>query len=448
MINELTSAINNILCSDIPIELVQLPRKNLIQIFTELGLQDKVDLLKFWHENTITCIKCDGVIDYTYEPHSLDKNRLKIFEIRKFYQGFLLRFPNLTSPNKIDEYKEPKLLHQMITEYNEWVTLFGIDTVPKLNEIVFSKKIDQLKFVAESLHEKKLFEIADKLCSNFSNKRIISIAGPSSSNKTTFAKRLALSLKSNGFSSLVIEMDDFFHNLEDIPHEPGEECDWESIECLNVKLIGERVNQMLLGETVPRRKYDWTNGVSYDDPHETMRLEPNSFLILEGIHGLNPQLLNVLGKERVTPIYVQALSPLKVDLNHRFPCSDLRLIRRLIRDYLFRGSYPPRATLERWTSVRLGEMNNIFPYQEKAEIFFNSSLFYEVPVLGTIGKGLLMEASLPPEDENPESPVAIEANNDALRLLKLISFFHPLTTEIVPHISCICEFIGGSDLKY
>lgn len=289
--------------------------------------------------------------------------------------------------------------------------------------------------------------MADKLTENFANKKVITIAGPSSSNKTTFALRLQISLRVNGYESLVIGMDDFYKDRADIPVGPNGEQDFEVITALNIPLLSQRVKALLNGESVPARRFDFVKGVGYDNEKEQLHLHKNQFLIIEGIHGLNPDLLEGLGRENVTPIYVSALTPVNIDSNHRFSTSDLRLIRRMIRDYRYRG-YSPRSTLRRWPSVRKGEVKNIFPYQENAEMFFNSSLVYELPVLMIFGKGLLSEATIPEKGEDPNTPESQLISSEARRLLGLINFFYPVSVEVVPHISLIREFVGGSDFQY
>ena len=297
------------------------------------------------------------------------------------------------------------------------------------------------------MHEQKFAQIADKLAAGFPAKRIVTIAGPSSSNKTTFAKRLAISLRVLGFTSVVVEMDDYFRDNKEIPFGPDGLQDFEHISALNVELLGERIKKLTAGEKIPERRFLFKKGIGMDQG-TMIELPKNAFLILEGIHGLNPILLDALGgKDQVCPIYVSALTPVNIDCNHRFPTSSLRLIRRMVRDYRFRG-HSPRDTLMRWASVRKGEERNIFPYQANAELFFNSALVYELPVLAIFGKGLLAEASMPGPDEDPNSPRAEELTKEALRLQGLLNYFYPVSVEHVPHISCIREFVGGSDLKY
>jgi len=335
----------------------------------------------------------------------------------------------------------------MFSEYSDWAKLLNVESVGKLNQCIANGEIKRVKMVAEGLHERKLAKIAQKLAENFPAKRVITIAGPSSSNKTTFAKRLAIQLKVSGFSSVVIEMDDYFQDSIKIPYGPDGLQDFEHISAMNVELLGERVHALLAGESIPARKFNFKLGQGVDDPVKTLKLGENCFLILEGIHGLNPLLLEHIGRDDVTPIYVSALTPLNIDYNHRFPTSDLRLIRRIIRDNQFRGQ-SPRTTIRRWTSVRVGEERNIFPYQQNAKLFFNSSLVYELPVLSIYGRVLLSEATQPAPDEDGDSPESQDVSDEARRLLGLINNFYPLSPEMVPKISCIREFIGGSDLQY
>lgn len=447
MIKSVSDAVNAILNGDSEIEFVSLEREKLIEKFQKMNLEDKVGVLKTWQDEFIPCVKCGEFIDYTFEPMSTDKERLKLFEIRKYAEGLVIRFPTLLNPNVLGEWKDPSALLGMFNEYNEWAKLLRVDDVAKLNKFIYKRKIDDVKWVAEGLHEKKLSKIAEYLVNNFEKKRIVTIAGPSSSNKTTFAKRLAIALRVCGYKSTVIEMDDYYKNRCDIPFGPDGLQDFEHISAINVDLLSERVAMLLRGESIPKHKFDFQSGLGIDSKTEMITLKPKNFLILEGIHGLNPYLLEKFGRDLVTPIYVSALTPLNIDSNHRFPTSDLRLIRRMIRDYRYRG-YSPRKTLARWTSVRMGEERNIFPYQQNAELFFNSALVYELPVLSIYGKSLLSEATIPEPDEDTESQQSKDISSEARRLLGMLNLFYPVSLEVVPHISCIREFIGGSDLKY
>jgi uridine kinase len=423
-------------------------RDALIRHFTANELTDKIGVLKSWQKETISCLRHGSFIDYTVEPVSLDLERLRIFEIRPYAEGIVQRYPRGLNPWALGEWHNPRVLHEMFGEYAAWAKLLNCGTVAELNDIVYRRKIDDLKWIAEGLHEQKFVELAEYLAGRFATKRIVTIAGPSSSNKTTFAKRLAIGLRVHGYQSLVIEMDDYFQDADAIPYGPDGLQDFEHISAMNTEVLGERVRRLLAGEKVPARRFNFVRGKGEDHPKKILELPKHAFLILEGIHGMNPLMLETLGgRDKVCPIYVSALTPVSIDANHRFPSTSLRLIRRMVRDYHFRGQ-SPRMTLQRWQSVRRGEEMNIFPYQANAEVFFNSALVYEISVLSTFAKGLLAEASFPGDDEDPLSEQAKEISREAVRLQGLLSFFYPIAVEVVPHISTLREFVGGSDLEY
>ena len=443
----LISKLHEILKNPDPIVLDTMPRNDIIKLFKEKGYKDKLGVIKAWQDANIPVIKCGDMFDYVLEPMSTEKSVLDIFEIHAYDDGILLRLPTMLSPTEIKEWKDPTVIHNMFNEYDEWARLIHCENVSKLNQAIFTNEIKTVRMVAEGLHERKIALIAEHLCQHFNEKRVITIAGPSSSNKTTFAKRLDIQLRVNGFSSTIIEMDDYFQDGDKIPFGPDGLQDLEHISAMNVELLAERVHKLLAGEPVPVRKYNFKRSKGEDDPKRRIFLEPGSFLIMEGIHGLNPELLTHIGTTFVTPIYVSALTPINIDMNHRFATSDLRLIRRIIRDNQFRG-VSARKTLRRWTSVRVGEERNIFPYQSNAELFFNSSLVYELPILSVPARVLLSEATMPADDEDPTTEEAKDITEEARRLLALIDLCYPLSSESVPTNSCIREFIGGSELKY
>ena len=438
---------HHVLNSPMEIKIERVNRGELEEFFSEHGFTDKLGLLKTWSDELITCIHVGDYMDYVLEPMSTNKDRLRIFEVKAYNDGIVLRFPTILNPTVIFDWEDPSGLFEMFRENKEWAELIECDTVAKLNEIIYERRVDDIKWVAEGLHQQKLAKIAKYLVKHFDEKKIITIAGPSSSNKITFAKRLAISLKIKGFDAIVMSMDDFYKDVADIPADENGVKDFEAITALNLDVLSERIHRILDGETVPGRRYDFTKGVGYDDEEEQFSLPENSFLIIEGIHGLNPELLSALGRDSIVPIYVSALTQVNLDFNHRFPTSDLRLIRRIIRDYNTRG-YSPRKTISRWTNIRIGEEKNIFPYQGNAELFFNSALIYELPIYTIMGKALLAEATIPEYGEDPRDPKTAEITKEARRLLGLLNFFYPCSIEIVPHISCIREFVGGSDLKY
>ena len=447
MLEKLRKSIADFIAEHKTMERVEIPRNELFKRFMEDNRHDKIGVLKTISDNPVRCVKCDNFIDYELEPMQMDLTKLPVYGLRLYHTGFVLRMPTLLSPNQLQQWSDPAAQLEMFNEYTEWAELVGVDNVSKLNEQIYQDKVEDIKWVCEGLHQRKLAKIAYALVEGFPEKKIVTIAGPSSSNKTTFAKRLAIALRVNGFQSLVIEMDDYFLNRDDTPFGPDGLRDFESITALNVELLADRVHKLCKGEEVPRRKFNFKDGIGYDVEEEKQKLGEKTFLILEGIHGLNPELLMHLGRDEVVPIYVAPLTPLSIDNTHRFPTTDLRLIRRIIRDHKYRG-YSARKTIGRWTSVRVGEEKNIFPYQGNSEMFFNSSLVYELPVLSIFARSLLAEATVPEPDENPNDPVTKEITREARRLLGLANLFYAIPLQDVPHISCIREFTGGSDLKY
>lgn len=447
MLTQLKQGISDFISTNESLELVEIPRKDLLKKFVDAKRNDKVGVIKTISKSNIKCIKCGEFVDYLLEPMETNLSRLPVYEIRKYHVGFVLRLPTLLSPDKIQEWVEPTSQSEMFDEYTEWAELIGVDNIAKINDVVYHKKVEEIKWVCEGLHQRKLAKLAIQLIAGYPAKRVITIAGPSSSNKTTFAKRLSIALKVNGYDSLVIEMDDYFLNRDDTPFGPDGLRDFESIRALNVSLLSERVHKLIQTQSIPRRKFDFINGVGYDIEDQQQKLGEKCFLILEGIHGLNPELLDHLGRDEVVPIYVAPLTPLSIDNTHRFPTTDLRLIRRIIRDHKFRG-YSARTTIRRWTSVRMGEEKNIFPYQNNAQMFFNSSLVYELSVFSIFARSLLSEATVPEKGEDLNDPMTKEITREAKRLLMLANLFYAIPSQDVPHISCIREFTGGSDLKY
>jgi len=444
---KLSNKMKEIVTSSIPIEKQSIGRAELLKFFQEVGRMDKVGVLKAWQDHFIPCISYDGFIDYQIEEMCTDKKRLQVFEIRLYDKGLLLRFPTLMSPNKLAEWKDRPVLHQIFTEAEDWAELLKADHVADVNEAILNTRINEIRRINEGLHEKKISKIAQELAKNFSQKRVILIAGASSSNKTTFAKRLCIQLRVSGYGATLIEMDDYFMDVKDIPVDKNGKRDFEHISALNVAVLSDRVHSLLKGESVPSRKFNFKAGKGEDNSSKPMVLPNNNFLILEGIHGLNPELISHIGADIAIPLYVAALTPMHIDMNHRFPTSDLRLIRRCIRDHQYRGM-SVRKTIQMWTTVRVGEERNIFPYHMNAAMFFNSALVYELPVFSIFGRSLLCEATVPDPDEDPESIESQQITEEARRLLGLLNFFYPLSPERISKISCIREFIGGSDLAY
>lgn len=447
VINEVKNKLNEMLSNDIPIEFQMVGRTELLKFFQDLKRDDKVGVLKAWQDHFIPCVTFDGYIDYKLEEMSTDKERLKIFDIIKYDDGLIIRYPTMMNPNSIPEWKDRPVLHAIFKETAEWANILRADNCAQLNEAIYTKRIEQLRMINEGLHEKKIAQISHHLVDNFHKKRVVTIAGASSSNKTTFAKRLCIHLKVAGYGATLIEMDDYFQDGHKIPVDKSGKKDLEHISAMNVSLLAERVHKLLAGESIPVRKYNFPKAIGEDDPNKKFNLPEKNFLILEGIHGLNPELLEHIGKDIAIPLYVCALTPIHIDNNYRFTTSDLRLIRRCIRDHNYRGC-SVRWTLKTWTTVRVGEERNIFPYHENAEMFFNSALLYELNALSIKGRVIFSHATFPDPNEDSKSDESKFITSEAQRLLSLLNLFYPLSSEKISRISTIREFIGGSDFKY
>ena len=433
-IDKLSAKIDKWLKNEKEIELTTAPLSKLIAIFEKEHLKNKPINLRKWNVNPVPAVRFGQHIDYRIQPMETDKKLLK-FEIQKYNNGLLLRFPTITHPNSIPPFQDCQRLFSIIEEYEQWGTIIGVESIPHLNEHIHKNGIKELVWISEGLHEKKISQIADALVEEFPKKRVIYIAGPTSSGKTTFAKRLSIHIKVNGFNTHQLSMDDYFVGRGEIPFDENGFQNYEAFDVLDRNLLCERINRMLNGDEIPIRKFDFNQGKSFDF-EEFVKLEDNDFIILEGIHGLNPKLTSLIDDGNVQRIYVSAITQLNIDAVHRLSTSDNRLLRRLVRDVQFRG-YSPTETLQRWNSVRLGEEKNIFPFQGEADLFFNSALAYELPVLSTYTSKLLEEVSF---DNSTQ--------DDVDRLLTLLAFFEPLKGDIVPGTSILREFIGGSEFDY
>lgn len=420
---------------DNPVEIVldSQPRKNVQLDLQNLNSLSKLELLRQWKGDWIPLIHFGPHWDLQLGEMETNKSLLKIFQLLKYNDGFIIRFQN--DKGIFPPFKDQPKLFSIIEEHEQWGTILRISTIRELNELIRSGDIQEMIWVAEGLHEKKISDISDHIVNEFPHKRIIPIAGPSSSGKTTFAKRLGIQLRVNGFNTIQISMDDYFIDRGDLKPNHEGELDFESIDSINMDLLCHRLNELLNGKNIPKREYDFQTGRGHDT-EETIILGNRDFILLEGIHGLNPVLREKMGSMRCQRIYVSAITQMNIDANHRVSTSDNRLIRRMVRDYKYRG-YSSMETLTRWPMVRHGEDMNIFPFQEEADFMFNSSLVYELPVLAKYAIPLL-------KDIGKDSLFAIEAE----RLKTFLSFFEVIDEELVRRISILREFIGGSEFNY
>ncbi len=373
---------------------------------------------------------CEDYFNYFYGVMPVSTGYMQVFDIMKYGEGFLVRFPSKSNPKVLQKFKDTKKLLATLEDYEKLHTILNINTIYKLNKEVTEGRISEDILIDEALHEKKIAGIADDILKR-KNVKMILIAGPSSSGKTTFAQRLGIQLKINGLKPVTISVDNYFVERDQNPKDENGNYDFECIEAIDLKLFNEHLLRLLNGETVEVPTFDFTKGTKVFDG-KTMKLKENEVLVVEGIHCLNDRLTSLIPKEQKYKIYISALTVLNIDYFNRISTTDTRLVRRIVRDYQFRG-YSALHTLKMWESVNRGEEKNIFPYQEEADSMFNSSLIYELGVLKDYAMPLLSEI------DNSHREYA-----EAKKLYRFLSYFKSIPTEDIPSHSLIREFIGGS----
>lgn len=382
----------------------------------------------------VTLYYCEDYFNYFYGVLPISTGLIKNFEIIKYDDGVLIRYPDEKNPNKLIDFKETPKLYNTLKEYENVHKILGIDTLYKLNKIIETDRIKEYILLDEALHEKKIAKIADEIIKN-NNIKLITIAGPSSSGKTTFSKRLELQLKINGLKPVTISVDNYFVEREETPLDENGKYDFECIEAIDTKLLNEDIIKLLNGEEIQAPTFNFHTGRK-EYRGNTMKLAKDEVLVMEGIHCLNDNLTYLIPKEQKYKIYISALTVLNIDYYNRISTTDTRLIRRIVRDNQFRG-YSAEHTLEMWESVKKGELKNIFKFQEQADIMFNSSLIYELAVLKKYAIPLLNQIS-------PKSPTYSEAK----RILSLLKYFKDIPDDNIPSQSLLREFIGNSIFEF
>jgi uridine kinase len=424
-----------LIAEDVPFVRTELPISEAIKRFAAAGLDDKVELLQHRDpEDTISVYYCGDLLNHFYGQLVPSTGLLHAFDIHLCGPGFVLLFPPHGRPDELPEYVHEERMFAVYQEYERWSRILGVRTVAHLNGIIKQGAVKEYILIAEALHEKKLAQIADMITNHPRHPRIVLLSGPSSSGKTTTVKRLSIQMRINGMRPLLLGLDDFFVERERTPRDASGDYDFEAFDAIDVPLLQATVQRLLSGEEVAVPKFDFVQGRPV--PGHKVRLEPGQPLILEGIHALNPGLLPSIPDGMKFKLYISPLTHLNIDDHNRLASSDARLIRRLVRDSRYRG-YDAIATLGRWPSVRRGEERNIFPYQNRADCIFNSSLPYEVCVLKQYAVPVLKEVPR-------EHPL----HSEAARLLKFMSYFEEIKTDFVPRHSLLREFIGGSAFKY
>lgn len=415
---------------DLPINKIKVKRQEAIKIFKSYGMDDKVLLLNHVSFENVKLYELDGRYDYFYGQMAYSTGVIKAFDLMYYDPGFILRYPERDDLSILAKFKENRKLSQIFIETERWLNILNVGEVGTLNDKVENKDFKDLIMVSEALHEKKIAQIADMI-KNRKETKVVLIAGPSSSGKTTFANRLSIQLRVNGYSPIPISLDDYFIDREDNPKDENGEYNFETIYSIDLKLFNYHLTCLLKGEEIEIPSYNFKKGKREWRGHK-LNLPSNAVLVIEGIHGLNPTLTTSISDNQKFKIYISALTQLNLDNHNRIVTTDIRRVRRIVRDYLSRG-YGGEDTLKMWPSIRRGEEKNIFVFQEEADVMFNSTLVYELCVLK---KYALQELEKIKED----SPVYLETS----RLKSFLGFFKEIDKDYVPTNSILREFIGGS----
>lgn len=424
-----------IIKEDLPITREEIPTEQAVHIFNKERLKDKAELMDTRGRLFTSVYYLNRVVNYFYGTLAPSTGCLKVFDLIPYKDGMLLRLPNRSKPSEVLPLIVQDKLFQVFSENKRWGKIMEVTNIGSLNRMVEQKYVSPMIKINEALHEKKISLIADKIKSRHKKVKVILIAGPSSSGKTTFSKRLSVQLMVNGVKPVNLSLDNYFVNREDTPRDEKGEYDYECIEALDIATFTDNILRLVKGEEVELPKFSFETGQRYYDG-EKIKISKNNIIVVEGIHGLNPKLTQLLPTEALFKIFVSALTSISIDNHNLINPTDNRLIRRMVRDYKYRN-YSALETLKRWESVLLGEQKHIIPYQEEADAIFNSALIYELGALKTQAEPLLREVT----QQHPE-------HSKALRLLKFFSYIQAVPSQEIPPTSILREFLGGSSFKY
>lgn len=437
-IENIKQRMDSVIAQDIPIVRERMLSQEVIALYTQMGLTDKIELLESRPRLYVSLYRLANVVGNFYGSLAPSTGYLNLYDIRKYFNGIYLAVPKQSDPSQLEPMVAQDKMFDIFSEYKRWVNVIGVSNIGSLNNKILAGETRELINMAEAFHEKKVAHIADKIYDANMQKgtKVVFVSGPSSSGKTTFSKQIGIQLSILGLKPALISLDDYFVNRDQTPIDEKGEYDYEALEAVDVELFNDHLNSLLQGESVAIPTYDFISGMRVYKPEKTLSLEANSVLVVEGIHGLNPKLTERVEDHYKFKIYISALTTISLDNLSRISTTDNRLIRRLVRDYYNRGASAV-ATLRRWQSVRRGEDMHIFPYQENADIMFNSSLFYEISVLKQFVEPLLHSV--------PDTEVEY---SEAQRILKFLDNFCTMSTDCIPPTSVLREFIGKSCFSY
>ena len=437
-IREIEQKMQAIIDEDIPFQRIENHTEDVVRLFRERGMIDKAELLETSGQLYTSYYRLGDTVDYYYGSLVPSTGYIRNFDIMQYYDGLLLRIPNRTNPEKLEEVVRQDKMLEVFQEYHNWNKILGINTVGSLNVACNKGFATELINVSEALQEKKISQIADEITNrNRDGKRVrlVLISGPSSSGKTTFSKRLSVQLMTNGIRPFPISMDDYFVDREKTPLDKNGQHDFESLYALDIPFFEKQLQDLLAGREVELPRFNFTTG-KREPSGKKLRINDSMILILEGIHALNPALTPNIPSENKYKIYVSALTTILLDNHNYIPTTDNRLLRRIIRDYKYRN-YSAEQTIARWPSVRAGEDKWIFPYQEYADAMFNSALLFELAVLKDYAEPILRKV-----------PNNCPEYSEAHRLLRFLSYFVSVRDDELPPTSLLREFLGGSSFRY
>ena len=435
IINNVKKRMKEIVEADLPIKKIVMSKDEAKEFYKTHKSQNGILQIENDDKGEVCLYTCNNYYNYFYGVMPLSTGYINIIDLQKYKNGFIVRYPNKSNPKELGEFRESKKFLAKLQEYDQIYKLMRISTIQELNNEVRSGRSKDVILTSEALQEKKIAELAEQIASKKDVKMVL-IAGPSSSSKTTFAKKLGFQLKIKGLRPVTIGTDDYFVERPQTPRDENGDYDFETIDALDLDLFNDHLTRLINGETVNIPTFDFKKGTKHYSDDKKLHLDDDEILVIEGIHCLNDKLTSKIPKENKFKIYISDLTVLNIDNFNRISTTDTRLIRRIVRDYNFRG-YSAKETLDRWPSVNRGEQKNIFPYQEEADAMFNSSMVYELGVLAKYAKPLLKEI----KSDEPEY-------SEARRIISFLEYFEEIDETPIPNNSLLREFIGGSVFDY
>ena len=437
-VQRIKQRMKEIIAEDLPFERFEKHTDEVVELFRQKGMKDKVQLLETSGNLYSYYYTLGDTIDYYYGSLLPSTGYLHLFDLVKYYDGLLLQVPNRSNPSKLEEMLKQEKMLEVLKEHRQWNQILGIGTVGDFNKACNAGYATELINVSEALQEKRISQIADEIYHRGQKGqpvKLILISGPSSSGKTTFSKRLSVQLMANGLKPYPVSLDDYFVNRVDTPKDENGNYDYESLYALDLDFFNQQLQALLNGEEVELPRFNFNTGIR-EMSGNRLKVDDNMILILEGIHALNPELTPHIPAESKFKIYVSALTTILLDNHNYIPTTDNRLLRRIIRDFKYRG-YSAEETISRWPSVRAGEEKWIFPFQENADVMFNSALLFELAIIKDYAEPILRKVP----NNRPEY-------SEAYRLRKFLEYFIPLQDKELPPTSLLREFLGGSSFRY